>query len=178
MDLAPGLVIWITGLPGSGKTTIARELASRMRARTPAVVMVDGDVFREILGNDLGYSNADRLENARRIGRLCRMLAAQGQQVVCSTVSLFHECHAWNRAHLPRYVEVLVSVSEQTLLARDQKQLYSRARAGIDTNLPGAGQPYELPLKPHLVLDNDGAGSPAQHAARILECVLSVSPRS
>ena len=172
----PGTVIWITGLPGAGKTTIARELERQIRVRTPAVVSVDGDAFREILGNDLGYSSADRLENARRIGRLCRMLSIQGQHVVCSTVSLFHECHAWNRAHFPRYLEVLVRARDETLRARDQKQLYSRAHAGTEPNVPGAGQPYELPLNPDLVLDNDDGGdAPPRLAARILERLFPAS---
>lgn len=172
-----GTVVWITGLPGSGKTTIAGELVRQIRLHTLAVVSVDGDAFREVVGNDLGYSNADRLENARRIGRLCRMLSRQGHHVVCSTVSLFHECHAWNRAHFPRYLEVLVRVREETLLSRDQKQLYSQARAGMNADVPGAGQSYELPLDPDLVLDNDeGEGAPALLAARILERLFPTHP--
>lgn len=166
----PGHVIWITGLPGSGKTTISREVERLLRERTPAVVRVDGDVVREVMGNDLGYSPGDRLENARRIARLCGMLSEQGLNVVCATVSLFHEIHAWNRKHLPRYCEVLVRVKRETLLARDQKRLYSEALAGRGSQVPGVDQTVELPEKPDLVVDNDDGGdSPDGAAARILE---------
>jgi adenylylsulfate kinase-like enzyme len=160
----PGNVIWITGLPGAGKTTVADEVAALLRARSAAVVQVDGDVVREVMGNDLGYTPDDRLANAWRIARLCRMLSAQGLQVVCATVSLFSDIHEWNRQNLARYMEVYLRVSTTTLSARNKKGLM---RGGA-SNVVGVNQAYDEPQHPDLVLDNEGSDSPRALAERIV----------
>ena len=159
----PGSVIWITCLPGAGKTTIADEVAALLRARTPAVVQVDGDVVREVMGHDLGYTPEDRLANAWRISRLCRMLSMQGLQVVCATVSLFSDIHSWNRKNLARYVEVYLRVSNSTLSSRNQKGLM---RGTVD--VVGVNQSYDVPQTPDLVVDNEGNHSPRALAERIV----------
>jgi adenylylsulfate kinase len=156
-----GSVIWITGLPGAGKTTVADEVAALLRAKSAAVVQVDGDVVREVMGNDLGYTPNDRLENAWRISRLCRMLSGQGLQVVCATVSLFSEIHDWNRANLTRYVEVYLRASGGTLAARKG---HLRGAA----NVVGVDQPFDAPQSPDLLIDNEGKESPRELAERIV----------
>ena len=163
MSPDPGSVIWITGLPGAGKTTVADEVAALLRARSPAVVQVDGDVVREVMGNDLGYTPQDRLANAWRISRLCKMLSTQGLQVVCATVSLFSDIHEWNRTNLARYVEVYLRVSSATLSERNQKGLMR----GAD-NVVGVNQSYDLPQSPDLVVDNEGNHSPRALAEQIV----------
>ncbi|MBI4616305.1 MAG: adenylyl-sulfate kinase [Planctomycetes bacterium] len=168
-----GTVVWITGLPGAGKSTVAREVFRLLRERTPAVARLDGDLFRDVMGGDLGYGLADRLENARRISRMCRMLSEQGLHVVCATVSLFRECHEWNRANLPRYVEVFLRIRRETFLARNQKGLVSRALSGGAGEVVGVDQPYDEPTSPDLVADtDDGAEPPGAVARRIVELAL------
>jgi cytidine diphosphoramidate kinase len=165
---APGRVIWITGLPGSGKTTISEELVPLLRERGLSVARVDGDVIRRVMGGDLGYTRHDRLLNAQRISRLCAELAGQGLTVVCATVSLFHEVHAWNREHCPGLCEVLLEVRPETLLERNQKGLYSGALAGEVEHVPGLNQACELPQAPHLVIQNDAGVVPREAAAKVL----------
>ena len=171
--MEPGTVIWITGLPGSGKTTIAQKVCDRLRAQTPAVVLVDGDIVREALGG-LGYSMPDRLENARRISRLCQMLSRQGVHVVCATVSLFHEIHRWNRQQLPNYLEVRVDVRWETLQARDKKGLYSSAASGQATDVLGVNQSVEMPMDPDIVLTNDDDVDDARMAQNVEQIVAGV----
>src|SRR5215467_14030185 len=108
MEQDAGTVFWITGLPRSGKTTLARALCAALRARKNPVVALDGDAFRAACGNDLGYDHGSRLQNARRLSGTCRLISSQGLTVVCSTVSLFAEIHTLNRATLKRYVEVVL----------------------------------------------------------------------
>ena len=165
---AAGSVIWITGLPGSGKTTISEALVPLLRERRLCVARVDGDVIRRVMGSDLGYTQVDRLLNAQRISRLCAELANQGLTVVCATVSLFHEVHAWNREHCAGLCEVFVKVRPETLLERNQKGLYSGALAGEVEHVPGLNQDCQLPLQPHLVVENDAGADPTELAARIL----------
>ena len=165
----PGRVIWITGLPGAGKSTIARETVSRLRERGVPVALIDGDEFRAMMGNDLGHGMKDRRVNALRICRFCGFLSGQGITVVAATVSLFSECHEWNRANIPDYVEVFVKTREETRKARDTKGLLKAASGGTPKGVVGVDQPFEEPKDPHLVLDNDEDGAAAALAERILE---------
>jgi cytidine diphosphoramidate kinase len=171
--MSGGTVVWITGLPGSGKTTVAAEVERVLRRRSAATVRLDGDVFREVMGNDLGYSREDRLRNAWRVARICKLLSDQGLDVVCATVSLFREIHEWNRANFARYVEAYLRVSRDTLIARNQKGLMEKALAGDLTEVVGVDQAFDEPTSPDLVIANDGAESPASAAARIIALVRS-----
>ncbi|MBI4577215.1 MAG: adenylyl-sulfate kinase [Planctomycetes bacterium] len=167
-QVSPGRVFWITGLSGAGKSSFALALAERLRARTSAVVLVDGDEFREVMGADLGYSPTDRLENARRICRACRCLSAQGLTVVCATMSLFRECHRWNRLHLERYTEVYIEASPATLRGRDRKGLVSSALEGRRDDVVGLGQGFDEPEEPHHRIPNDGGLEELRGQARAL----------
>jgi adenylylsulfate kinase len=150
-----GRVFWITGLSGAGKSTLACCLFQQLRKRVTNVVLIDGDAFRAVMGEDLGHHPEDRLRNAYRIARLCRLLSCQGLHVVCATMSLFHECRAWNRENLPGYFEVYLRVRRETLLARDPKGLYASALQGHLDNVVGVSLPFEEPQTPDLILDND-----------------------
>lgn len=141
-----GAVFWITGLPRSGKTTLAKSLYVALRGSERPVVALDGDAFRAACGNDLGYDRTSRLQNARRLSGMCQLLSSQGLIVVCSTVSLFEEIHAWNRGNIRNYVEVVLKVSTETLNRRDPI-LYGAAHRG-EALLPGVNQEYSLPTKP------------------------------
>ncbi len=162
-------VTWIIGLSGAGKTTIARELVSQMRADGDNVIMLDGDALREVWGDDLGHTLEDRRRNAWRVSRLCKYLDSQGVHVVASILSMFEETRAWNRANMSRYVEVMLDVPMADLKARDPRGLYRAAAAGEITCVAGVDLPFEPPRRPDLVLRNGlNADSPAEQAAKIL----------
>jgi len=149
--MSVGTVFWITGLPRSGKTTLANALCERLRSQNRAVVALDGDTFREACGGDLGYDEASRLQNAKRLSGMCRLISSQGFIVVCSTVSLIAEIHDLNRSTLARYVEVLVRVPNETLKRRDP-ELYGAAARG-EIPLPGVNQSFSLPPRPEIVFE-------------------------
>src|SRR5580658_10619623 len=100
-EATPGRVFWITGLSGAGKTTLGRELSSRLRVIGHPTVFLDGDALRSAIAEDLGHSADDRRRSAMRNARLCQLLAGQGADVVCATISLFHEVQRWNRENIP-----------------------------------------------------------------------------
>ncbi len=154
--MSHGCVIWLTGYSGAGKTTIARRMAGLLCEQGLCPVLLDGDQVREAINDTAcGHDPKARLENAYRICRLARLLSEQGHPVIVATMSLFHEVHAWNRANLPEYFEVLVKTSLDVARSRDPKGLYSRLEAGEEKNLPGMDLTPEFPLAPHLVLEND-----------------------
>lgn len=164
----PGLVVWITGLPGSGKTSVASKLARILRSRRLPVVQLDGDEFRKVMGDDLGYDSESRLRNARRISRLCKLIADQGVHVIAGTVSLFRERHEWNRKEIPRYFEVYLEVSLETIHARNQKGLYS----GDASEVVGMDQSFDVPERPDLRIRNDNGGpTPDAIAEQIAEAL-------
>lgn len=163
----PGTVYWFTGLSGAGKTTISRLFWTRLRERRVAlehasqgVVFLDGDILREVYGDDLGHSMADRRRVAMRNSRLCRMLSEQGVDVVIATISMFHDCRDWNRQNLPHYREIYLRVPIDVLHRRDQKGLYSRALRGEQADVLGVNAIPEEPLAPDLIIDNDGSITP------------------
>ena len=157
-----GTVYWITGLSGSGKTTLAEILVARLRGSGRPVVLFDGDILREVFQDRGGFSAAERLVIALRNARLCKAVADQQVDVVCATISLFHECHRWNRTHLAQYREIYVRAPREVLESRDSKGLYQRARLGEVVNMVGLDILPEEPLTPDVVLENDGSETPAQ----------------
>lgn len=165
----PGTVYWLTGLSGAGKTTVARLLQEGMRARNLNPVLLDGDVLREIFGARHGYTREDRLSLAHMYGRLCREIAHQGVDVICATISMFHEVRDWNRAHIERYIEVYLRVPHTERARRDSKGYYAAARAGALNELAGVDQHFEEPQAPHLLIDNHGDLSPDEVARMILK---------
>lgn len=145
-----GRVIWITGLSGAGKTTLARALLGHL----PGAILLDGDALRQALGAaDSGFDAAGRKRLALTYARLAGLLAHQGLTVLVATISLFHDVHAWNREHLPGYLEVFLDVSEAVRRQRDPKGLYAAEQAGRVTDMAGSETRVELPLCPHLRLD-------------------------
>jgi cytidine diphosphoramidate kinase len=163
-------VIWITGLSGAGKSSLATEVAGRRRAAGHPIVLLDGDVLRQLLGADLGHTPAERLLNAERMARLCRFLSGQGVDVVAATMSLFPDVQAWNRAHIPGYLEVFLRVPLEELKRRDARGLYGRAAAGEARNVVGVDLPFHEPATPDLVLGNDYSRASLEgNAATILE---------
>jgi len=165
---APGLVFWITGLSGAGKTTLGRELTSRLRASGRPVTFLDGDALRSVIAEDLDHSAEDRRRSAMRNARLCRLLAEQGVDVVCATISLFHEVQRWNRENIAGYREIYLRVPIEELRRRDSKGIYAGAERGDARDVVGLDLPAEVPEAPDLVLDNYGALDVATAVDRIL----------
>jgi adenylylsulfate kinase len=158
-----GQVIWITGLPGSGKTTLAVELVKSLRKHLANVVHLDGDSLRQVLSNH-DYSIEGRKALALQYSGLAKLLAEQGQIVIVSTVSLFHDVHDWNRAHFPRYVEVWLQPSQDSLMQRDQKGLYTR---NSSSDVVGRGIAPEFPRQPTHQFAHDTPAD-TQHAIHTL----------
>jgi len=149
------MVIWICGPSGAGKTTIGQALYKHLKPGMPNLFLLDGDDFREAMGNDLGFTPEDRRKNGHRIARFCQILESQGINVVCCGATIHHEVQEFNRTAFDEYLEVFVKVPFETLLRRDTKQIYKRALEGRLSNVVGLDIRFIPPAKPHLVLNND-----------------------
>lgn len=151
-----GRVIWITGLSGAGKSTIARATVKQLRTQGEQPALIDGDEIRDAIRDPhISHDPASRLANAYRICRLARLLADQKHTVIVATMSIYHEIHSWNRRNYPNYFEVWVEVDLKALQCRDARGLYSRANNGKTSNVPGLDLGYERPLHPDLILTNN-----------------------
>ncbi len=147
-----GNVYWITGLSGAGKTTVSKALYNKLKSKKDNVVFLDGDILRDVFGNDLGYTKEDRLKSAMRNSRLCKMLSEQGIDVICATISMFDEVRKYNRDNILGYKEIYLSVSLEVLKERNQKKLYSDG-----SNVVGMDIEFEAPKCPDIVIENDGS---------------------
>jgi len=155
-----GKVYWFTGLSGAGKTTIGTLFFKHLRSQKDNVVYLDGDVLREVFGGNHGHAIEERQLLAMRYSRLCNMLANQGADVVCATISMFHDVRSWNRENISNYVEVYVKVPIEVLIERDQKKLYSRSLRGEIKNVMGVDVDIEEPGSPDVTILNDGKKAP------------------
>jgi adenylylsulfate kinase-like enzyme len=161
-------LIWITGLSGSGKTTVGRELYLQLKSQYSNFVFLDGDSFRDILGNDLAYTPKDRLENAKRIHRMCKFLISQDINVVCATMSLYKEVHELNREKIKNYFEVFIECSMEELIKRDQKGLYAAAIKGDRSDVVGINLGFDMPENCDIIIENSKKSDLNSKVAKIL----------
>lgn len=148
-----GLTVWFTGLPSSGKTTLATALEKRLLDDGHRVELLDGDILRTYLTSDLGYSKEDRDRNVRRVGFVANLLSRNGITVVCSLISPYQAArNEVRQMHGSRFLEVYVATPVEVCAERDLKGLYARQRSGLITGLTGVDDPYEPPVSPDVVV--------------------------
>lgn len=153
-----GLVIWMTGLSGAGKTTLARALENELQAAGRRVEILDGDDVRETLSQGLGFSRADRDTNVHRIGFVARLLARNGVVVIVAAISPYRQSRDQVRRAIESdgvpFFEVFMRCPLEVLIERDPKRLYRKALAGEIANFTGIDDPYEEPLAPDCLVDS------------------------
>jgi adenylylsulfate kinase len=159
-----GVVAWLTGLPSSGKTTLAQRVAARCRAAGLACALLDGDEVRAALRPAPGYDDASRDRFYETLARLAALLAAQGLVVLVAATAHRRAFRERARRLAPRFVEVHVATPRDVCAARDAKGLYARAAGGRAPALPGAGAEYEPPAAPDVVASG---GEDEAAAARV-----------
>jgi adenylylsulfate kinase len=162
---ASGAVVLVTGLPSSGKSTLARRLVSRLREAGRAAIVLDGDEVRAALVPAPGYAPA---EFYATLAHLAALLARQGLVVAVAATASRRAHRAGARALAPRFVEVLVDVPAEECARRDAKGLWARARAGEVADLPGAGAPYERSERPDVVAGGGEDASAVEAIVRLL----------
>jgi adenylylsulfate kinase len=163
-----GFTLWLTGLPRAGKSTVAGIVAGRLRSiGVERIEVLDGDVVRDGLCRDLGFSRADRTENIRRISFVSRLLTRNGVAVIVAAISPYREDRELAREEIQSFVEVWCKASVDACAERDYKGLYEKARRGEITNLTGVNDPYEEPGDADLVLDTESE-TPEESADRVM----------
>lgn len=167
MTATPGWAIWFTGLPASGKTTLAHALQDVLAVRGVRSVVLDSDALRPILAPSAGYTPAERDEFYRRLVALAALLVQQGVNVIIAATAN-RAAHRAPARRLPRYLEVWVRCSPQVCQARDPKGLYAGARQGRVQHLPGVDAVYEPPDAPDWVVDSEHS-SPQAAAMALLQ---------
>ncbi len=151
-----GFVLWMTGLPGSGKTTIATRLAEELRKKGRNVEIMDGDEVRKNISPELGFSKEDREAHVKRVAYISKLLARNGVAVVVGLISPYRETRDYARNLIgDGFSEVYVKCPLEVCKSRDPKGLYKKALAGEISDFTGVQDPYEPPLNPELIVESD-----------------------
>jgi adenylylsulfate kinase len=150
-----GFTLWLTGLPCSGKSTLARSVEEVLLERGHPVEVFDGDEIRTNLTKGLGFSKEDRDTNIRRVGYVCNLLTRYGVVSIASVISPYQNIRDEVRARIGRFVEVFVDAPLEELIKRDVKGMYKKALAGEIKNFTGIDDPYEPPPKPEIHVHTD-----------------------
>ncbi len=169
------MVIWITGMSGSGKTTLAEAVKALIKPTHPHTVLLDGDIIRAAFGIGLGYSEPERVTQIQRIQNLTKVLADQQLIVVVAALYAHKDLSHWNRQNLPGYYEVYIEASWNLLEDRDQKNLYSKAKAGETKNVVGFDIPWHAPENPDLLINADSQTNPDEMARQLIATIPSLS---
>lgn len=176
-----GLTVWLTGLPGAGKTTSARYLHGALTDRGISAVMLDGDLLRQGVSSDLGFSEADRAENVRRAGEIALLLAQQGFVVVVSLISPRRAARDAVRhrheSEFVNFIEVHIAAPIEVCEDRDPKSLYRLAKSGHLSQMTGIDDVYEAPLRPEVRLPT-GDRPVEETGGMLVNAVLEALDRS
>jgi bifunctional enzyme CysN/CysC len=167
-------ILWFTGLSGSGKSTVANIVERELHKRGVHTYMLDGDNVRHGLNRDLGFTDADRVENIRRVGEVARLFVDAGLIVLCSFISPFRAERRMVRELVgsDEFVEVYVDTPIEECMKRDPKGLYARAKEGKIKNFTGIDSPYEAPENPEVVI-NTADGTAEDAARRVLDALIA-----
>jgi adenylylsulfate kinase len=167
--MAKGCVVWLTGLPGAGKTTIAKILEEQISRIPLNVEVLDGDEVRRNLSPELGFTKQDRETHAKRVVYLAKLLSRNGVITIVALISPYREFRKSARDAIGSgFVEVWVKASSETCSKRDPKGLYKKAAQGKVSSLTGVSDPYEPPMNPELVIDTESE-SADESARRVIE---------
>jgi adenylylsulfate kinase len=170
-----GCVIWLTGLPSSGKTTIAENLAQLLRQTDLPVEVLDGDEVRRTISADLGFSAKDRREHAIRVIFLSKLLIRNGINVIVPLISPYEETRQFARSELQPFFEVYVNCTLEECVRRDVKGLYAKALKGEIKEFTGVSDPYEPPKNPEITVETH-VESLDQCCRRILSVISGQVP--
>lgn len=155
VGMSKGVTVWFTGLPCSGKTTIADRLGDVLRGRGEKVERLDGDTVRKGLTSDLGFSKEDRAENIKRVTFVAKLLTRNEVKVLATFVSPYIDRRQKTREEIGQFMMVYVRTPVEECIKRDVKGMYAKALAGEIKGFTGIDDPYEVPVNPELVLDTD-----------------------
>jgi adenylylsulfate kinase len=153
--MAKGVTVWFTGLPCSGKTTVADRVADILRRQGHKVERLDGDTVRKGLTSDLGFSKEDRDENIKRVTFVAKLLTRNDVIVLATFVSPYRERRRLTREEIGSFMEVYTRCSLEECMKRDVKGMYRKAMTGEIKDFTGVNDPYEEPMSPELILDTD-----------------------
>ena len=145
------MVIWISGMPGTGKSTLARYYYNQQKKRIKNLIMIDGDAFRKAMGNDLGYSLKDRKTNALRLINLTKYFSDQKVNVIISANLVFQNYRNWCKKNIPNFLEVYIESKKDLLIKRNKKKILYR----LKKNVLGIDIKVQKPHKPHLIIKNN-----------------------
>ncbi|MBC8232491.1 adenylyl-sulfate kinase [bacterium] len=163
-----GFTIWFTGLPCSGKTSVSEIVAQELLERGLNVEILDGDVVRQNLSKELGFSKQDRDRHIRRIGFVSKLLSRNGVAVIAAFVSPYLAIRDELRQDIENFVEVYVKCPVEICMERDVKGMYKKALAGEIKNFTGISDPYEEPEYPEVVIETDKE-TPEESAQKVLD---------
>lgn len=167
------MIVWIIGISGAGKSTIANQVVASLRDRGSTCLLLDGDDLREVWGDAIGYSMEDRRKNHQRISRLCRLLEQeQSVHMIVPALSIFPDLREWNRQNFGSYLEVYLDIPVEEAERRDPKGIYARRRAGELNDVVGIDIPFPKPETADLRIEGDQVlERPESIAARIVSAM-------
>lgn len=165
------MVVWITGISGAGKTTVADKIRDMLKPNLPHVVRLDGDEIRAVFGKSLSYRAEDRMIQIQRIQRIAAVLAKQDIIVIVAALYSHPELLTWNREHIDRYFEVHLDASLELVTRRDAKGLYAEAAEMETPNIVGIDIPRHDPAAPDLYINADTAPPADDLARQIIDAV-------
>lgn len=167
IDTQKGYTLWLTGLSGAGKTTLGNLVEMELKDRGIKVEFLDGDLVRQELCRDLGFSMADRMKNIERVCFLAKLLNRNGIWVVASFITPYRSMRSLCRKEISNYIEVYVQCDLDILINRDKKGLYKKALSGEIANFTGISDPFEEPENPDILVKTDQE-TPEQSLAKII----------